>query len=218
MTELAPAILTNDVSDFRKQYSELLPLSHYYSKLHIDFGDGEFVPKKTVMPADITFFRTNKTISMAHLMVYNPQLFFKDCKAAGFTYVLFHYEAFKNEEEVQPVINEAEALGLIPGLVINPGTPLTKIAKFIYRSKLIQIMGVNPGAQGQKFIPETINKVRELRSLSKNVIISVDGGVKVGIARDLAHAGADILIIGSAIAKSEDEEMALMALKLDIET
>ena len=218
MTEISPAILTNDLSDFRKQYAELLPLSQYYSKLHIDFADGEFVKAKTVLPADIIFFRNSKIPSMAHLMVSNPVFFFEDCKAAGFTHVLFHYETFKNEEDVQLAINEAEKLGLIPGLAIGPNTPVLQIAKFIYRLKIIQIMSIHPGAQGRDFIPETLDKVKELRSMSNSVIICVDGGIKVGIARKLAQAGANILVIGSAVSRSEDEEMALMALKADIES
>ncbi len=218
MTEIAPAILTNDISDFRLKYSKLLPLSHYFKKLHVDFADGRFVPTKTIVPADLTFLKSSQITLVAHLMVFNPQSFFEDCKAAGFTWVLFHYEAFENDVDIQKTINRAEELGLKAGLVINPETELTKIAKFIYRVKWIQVMGIHPGAQGREIMSETFKRVSELRELSKSVIISVDGGVKVGIARKLALAGADILVAGSAIVRSEDEEMAIESLKLDVET
>ena len=79
-------------------------------------------------------------------------------------------------------------------------------------------MGVHPGSQGQEFVPAVLDKVRQLRQLSKSVIISVDGGVKVGLAHKLVEAGADILVAGSAILKSEDEEQAIEALRHDIET
>ena len=79
-------------------------------------------------------------------------------------------------------------------------------------------MGINGGEKGRSFMPITIERLKELRSLSKNVIIAVDGGVKIGIARQCARAGADILVAGSAILKAEDEETAIEALKEDIET
>jgi ribulose-phosphate 3-epimerase len=218
MAELSPAILTNDVSDFRKQYAELLPLSQYYGKLHVDFADGRFVRTQTVLPADVAFLQSNRIPAMAHLMVQDPVRYFEDCRRAGFAYVLFHFEAFLTPDEIPAALSRADQLGLIAGLALGPDTTLTKIAKFIPQFKLIQIMSIQPGAQGREFILGTFDKVAELRSLSKSVIICVDGGIKVGIAGQLARAGADILVVGSAISRSEDEGLALEALKLDLET
>src|SRR3989338_6452088 len=97
-------------------------------------------------------------------------------------------------------------------------SPLYLIAKFIKKIGLVQIMSIHPGAQGREFMPEILEKIRELRALSKSVIISVDGGIKAGIARKCAEAGANILIAGSAILRAENEEAAIEALKEDIES
>ncbi len=218
MTELSPAILTNDLSDFRKQYAELFALGHHFSKLHIDFIDDQLVHNKTVMPTDLGFLKSSPFTLMAHFMTLDPKQYFAAAKEAGFQWVLFHFEAFKNDSEVQATIDAAVKLGLKPGLALNPETPLYSAAKFLDKVPLIQLMGIHPGFQGRPFQVSIIEKVRELRQLSKSAIICVDGGVKVGIARQLAKAGADILVAGSAILKSEDEEMAIEALQADIET
>lgn len=217
MPEIVPAILTNDVSDFRKKYAELFASSHLFKQLHIDFADGEFVQSNTLKPKDLIFLKTPLKLT-AHLMTFNPELFFHDAKKAGFKTVLFHLEAFNNYQSVLHALDHASHLGLQAGLVINPETKLIKLAKFLTKITFVQLMGIHPGAQGRKFMPSTIDKIKELRALSKNVIISVDGGVKVGIARVCAKAGADMLVAGSAIFRSEDQELAIEALKADIET
>ncbi|MBI3952574.1 MAG: hypothetical protein HY336_01295 [Candidatus Doudnabacteria bacterium] len=217
MAEIIPAILTNDVFDFRKKYSDFFALSHYFSKLHVDFSDGEFVPSKTIVPRELSFLRSPFTL-IAHFMTYRPQIYFEQAKEVGFTYVLFHYEAFGKDAEIEEAINAAENLGLKIGLVLNPETPLYKAGKFIPKVDLVQLMGINPGFQGRAFITSTIEKIKELRTLTKDVIICVDGGVRVGIARACVKAGADYLVSGSAILRSEDKELALEALLADIET
>lgn len=217
MTELSPAILTNDISDFRLKYAQFFALSQYFSKLHVDFIDDLFIHNKTVMPADLMFLRSSPLTLVAHFMTLTPEKYFEDAKNAGFKWVLFHLEAFKNDSEIDPVIEIAKSLGLKPGLVINPETPLHMAGKFLKKVDMIQLMGIQPGFQGRPFMVSTIQKILELRALSKNVIIAVDGGVKVGIAGQCARAGADILVAGSAILKSEDEEMAIETLKADIE-
>ncbi|OGE81450.1 MAG: hypothetical protein A3H72_01275 [Candidatus Doudnabacteria bacterium RIFCSPLOWO2_02_FULL_48_8] len=218
MAEIAPAILSNDVSDFRKKYAELFALNHLFSKLHVDFIDDEFIRNKTVMPKDLVFLKSSPLTLMAHFMALEPQKYFEDAKAVGFSWVIVHHEAYREESELAEAIALAKKIGLKIGIALNPETPLYTAAKFLTRVDLIQHMGIHPGAQGRPFIPETIEKVKELRALTKNVIICVDGGIKVGIARQCAKAGADILVAGSAIFRSEDEEMAIEALQADIET
>jgi len=218
MTELSPAILTNDISDFRKQYAQLFALSHYFTKLHVDFIDDTFIQNKTVLPSELGFLKSSPFTLMAHFMTLDPQKYFEAAKTAGFKWVIFQLEAFKRDEEIDKTIEKAKSLGLKPGLSLSAETPLHMAGKFIRKVDLIQLMGIHPGFQGRPFMVSTIGKITELRSLSKSVIIAVDGGVKIGIARQCAKAGADILVAGSAILKSEDEEMAIESLKADIET
>jgi ribulose-phosphate 3-epimerase len=218
MIEISPAILTNDVSDFRKKYAELFGLSHYFTKLHVDFIDDKFIHNKTVMPSDLGFLKSSPLILVAHFMTLEPQKYFEEAKAAGFKWVIFHLEAFQDDSEIDSVIAKAKKLDLRAGLAINAETPLHAAGKFIQKFEMIQLMGIHPGFQGRPFMSSTFDKIKELRSLSKSVIISVDGGVKVGVARQCAQAGANILVAGSAIGRSEDAEMAIEALKADIET
>jgi len=217
MTEIAPAILTNDLADFRKKYAELFALSQHFKTLHIDFIDGQFLPNKTLMPADLAFLKTSPFLLTAHLMVKNPQQYFQAAKDSGFECVIFHLETLKTPEEILETIASAKHLGLKPGLSLNPETPLHAVGSWISQVGLVQLMGIHPGSQGQEFVPEVLEKVSQLRQLSKSVIICVDGGVKTGIARKLVEAGADILVAGSAILKAEDEEQAIEALRSDIE-
>lgn len=217
MTELVPAILTNDISDFRKKYAELFALSHYFSKLHIDFADGQFVPSKTIDPNDLMFLKSPLTL-MAHFMTFNPKRYFVDAKRSGFEWVLFHFEACADDAEVLETIKQAKEFGLKVGLVLNPETELFKPSKFFDQVGLIQLMGIHPGEQGREFMPQTIEKIKELKKLTKNVIIAVDGGIRVGIAKQCAQAGADMLVAGSAILRAENEEEAIEALEEDIKS
>lgn len=216
--EIVPAILTNDLSDFRKKYAELFALSQHFKYLHVDFIDGEFVPNKTLLPEDVTFLKTSPLLLVAHLMVKNPCQYFEAIKEAGFESVIFHLEALNSPEEIMETIAKAKHLGIKPGLALNPETPLHALGSWIGQVALVQLMGVHPGKQGQEFLPETLDKIRQLRQLSKSVIIGVDGGIKTGIAREVAQAGADILVAGSAILKADDEEQAIEALRHDVET
>lgn len=216
MTEIVPAILTNDINDFRKKYADLFALSHHFKKMHVDFADGEFVKNETILPGQMPFVRYSAMIMMAHLMTFKPQKYFWDLKKHGFKWILFHAEAIETEEEMLHVIDHGKSMGMKMGLVINPETPLHKIGKYITKVDLIQVMGIHPGFQGQTFMPSTIDKIRELRSLSKHVIISLDGGVKVGIAKQAVEAGVNQLVAGSSITEAPDYLAAIEALQADI--
>ena len=97
MTEIVPAILTNDISDFRKKYAELFALGHHFKSLHVDFADGVFVPSQTIMPKDLFFLANSPFNLVAHFMAYHPQNYFRAAEAAGFRTALIHFEAFENK-------------------------------------------------------------------------------------------------------------------------
>lgn len=215
MSEIIPAILTNDVSDFRKKYAELFALSHYFTKLHIDFIDGHFLPDKTLLPEETPVMKSPFTL-FAHLMCYEPQQYFGTLKDQGYAWVMIQFEAFHLRTELDEAIDEAHDKGLKVGLVINPETKLYKAALFLRKVEAIQLMGVHPGAQGRPFEYETLEKIKELKKLLPNVIISVDGGAKLGIVKQLAEAGADWIIAGSAIVKSEHPKQEIEELVEEI--
>ncbi len=216
MSEIIPAILTNDIADFRQKYSELFALSHYFTKLHVDFIDGDFLPEKTIEVKDLIGFKSPLTL-IAHLMVKNPKNYFDDAKKAGFSVVVFHFESYEDQAKVYEAIDYARKLGLKVGLALNPDTKPYEAANFLDKVDLVQIMSVRPGAQGRPFEPETLDRIRELRNLLKSGIICVDGGVKVGIVRECILAGANYVVCGSAIWKADNQKLAIEALSADSE-
>lgn len=216
MAEIVPAILTNDQSDFRHKYSLLFALGHYFKKLHVDFADGEFVRSKTVEPRDVVNFLRSSPFELgAHLMMENPGKHLKDLKEAGFKAVIIHFEAM-GALAAEAFIAGALELGLTPGMAINPETPLPKAARFIKTLNLIQLMGVHPGRQGRSFIPETLERIREIKRLAKHATVVVDGGIKPGIARECAKAGADLIIAGSSILKATNPRLAIEFLTAEV--
>jgi ribulose-phosphate 3-epimerase len=217
MTEIIPAILTNDLSDFRKKYAELFSLSHFFTKVHIDFSDNDFVEMNTVDLKDLFFIKPTLGL-VAHLMVANPKDYFEDAKKIGFSYVVFHFEAFEDPQAIYPTIELAKKLNLKTGLAINPETKLFEAGEFLDKVDMVQVMGVHPGLQGQKFEPGTLEKIRELRKLLNKSIICVDGGVKVGIVQECVKAGANWLAVGSAIWQADNQKLAVEALAADSET
>ncbi|HYE22422.1 MAG TPA: ribulose-phosphate 3-epimerase [Verrucomicrobiae bacterium] len=216
MTEIIPAILTNDVSDFRHKYSELFGLSHYFTKLHIDFIDGDFLPGKTFEIKEMVGFKSPLTM-IAHLMVNNPKDYFEDAKKAGFKYVTFHFEAFEHLEDVDVTIKAARDLDLNVGLAINPETKLYEAGKFLSKVDMVQLMSVHPGSQGRPFEISTFDKIKELRKLIPSVIICIDGGIKVELVRGCVLAGANWLVAGSAIWQTDNQKMAIQALQAESE-
>src|SRR3989338_2413177 len=119
MAEIVPTILTNDISDFRKKYTELFALSHYFKKLHIDFIDGEYIANKTVMPKDLAFLKSSPLTLIAHFMVYKPHLYFQDVKDANFSTVLVQYEAYEKDSDLSDDLNLARSMGMKIGISIN---------------------------------------------------------------------------------------------------
>src|SRR5437879_2811753 len=104
MTEISPAILTNDLSDFRKKYAELFALSPHFKKLHVDFGDGVFVPTQTVMPKDLLFLKASPLKLVAHFMAYHPEKYLRAAEAASFKYAFVHFEAFENKKQLEETL------------------------------------------------------------------------------------------------------------------
>jgi len=170
------------------------------------------------MPKDLGFLAASPLNLVAHFMTYHPEKYLRSAEAAGFKSAVIHWEAFDSDKEFNEVLLFGKHLGLKMGLAINPDTKLNHVAKFISKADFVQLMSIRPGLQGREFITSTLEKIKELRQLGRHVIIVVDGGIKIGIAKQCAKAGADILVAGSTILRSENEEQAIEALKEDIET
>lgn len=174
--------------------------------LHLDVMDGRFVPNITWGPKIIgDLRRLSPLVFDAHLMIVEPERYVDDFRAAGCERITFHIEATCH---AQRLLVHLRKIGAKAGISICPQTPVEMLQDVIEDCDTVLVMSVNPGFSGQKFIPRAIEKVREARAMieRRNVscTIEVDGGVGAENARTLVEAGADALVMGSAVFGAPD--------------
>jgi ribulose-phosphate 3-epimerase len=204
--KIAPSILS---ADFLRLGEEIRAAGDAGADmLHIDIMDGHFVPNITIGPAIVEAIRKITTLPLdVHLMIEDPDRYLKDFIHAGADYLTVHCEASVHLHRTLQSIKES---GVKAGVSLNPATPVSLLEDVAPDADLILLMSVNPGFGGQVFIPQTLKKIRALRTLltehGLSALIEVDGGVKTDNARDVIAAGADILVMGSAFFNSENYE------------
>ena len=183
--------------------------------IHCDVMDGVFVPNISfgfpVLKHVVKL--SNKPLDV-HLMIVQPEKFIPEVKALGAYIMNVHYEACIHLHRVIQQIREA---GMEPAVTLNPSTPVVMLKDIINDVYMVQLMGVNPGFGGQKFIEHTVEKTRELRDLidesGSHALIEIDGGVNVNTGARLIEAGADVLVAGNAVFSAADPIAAIEALK-----
>jgi ribulose-phosphate 3-epimerase len=215
MPQIVPAILENTKEQFLDKISRVIKLPGL-ERIQVDFGDGEFVPNK-ILPIEQINTLNPAFHWEAHLMLKEPQDFL-DYEISGFKTILIHYEAYKNKDDIKKALKSLKQYGFKAGVVVNPFTKISVLAEYKELADQFLIMGVNPGFQGQDFIEETIDRAAELRKLIPSAIIEVDGGVSLKNAKKLAKAGADLLVVGSALVKQPDILRVYEALMNEIKT
>ena len=184
--------------------------------LHIDIMDGVFVPNISFGFPVLKYVkeRCKKPLDV-HLMIVEPQKFVNEVRETGAEVMTVHYEACVHLNRVVQQIHNA---GMKAGVSINPATPVCLLKDILADVDLVLLMSVNPGFGGQKFIPGTIEKVKELRELiaatGSNALIEVDGGVNDQTGAQLARAGADIAVAGNYVFKSPNRSQAIHSLKV----
>ena len=184
--------------------------------LHIDIMDGVFVPNISFGFPVLKYVkeRCKKPLDV-HLMIVEPQKFINEVRETGAEVMTVHYEACVHLNRVVQQIHNA---GMKAGVSINPATPVCLLKDILAEVDLVLLMSVNPGFGGQKFIPGTIQKVKELRELiaatGSNALIEVDGGVNDQTGAQLARAGADIAVAGNYVFKSPNRRQAIHSLKV----
>jgi len=213
MIEIIPTIIPKDVEKIEEKVKLVEP---YVEWVQLDIMDGEFVNNTTWPytagknnPSDLKNLKTNLNLE-AHLMINNPEQVIDQWINSGVKRIIFHYESTNKHKEIIEKIKEA---GLETGLAINPETSIEVIDKFIENLDLILIMTVNPGFGGQDFLNESVDKIKQLREKYKDVNIEVDGGINLETAQLVIKAGANILISGSAIFKSNNIKQTIWTLK-----
>ena len=212
-TIVAPSLLSANFLNLEKDI-EMLNRSEA-DWIHLDIMDGVFVPNISFGFAvtDLLKKVTNKPLD-THLMIVKPEKFIDEVAATGSTFMNVHYEATTH---LHRVVQQIKNSGMKPAVTLNPHTPVSVLEDIITEFDMVLLMSVNPGFGGQKFIPNTIKKVTQLKNLiikyNSNALIEVDGGVNLETGRMLVDAGADVLVAGSFVFSSENPEETIKELK-----
>lgn len=215
---IAPSILSADFARLGEDVKAVLDAGA--DIVHFDVMDNHFVPNLTIGPMICDALR-NYGIEApidVHLMVEPVDRIIPDFAKAGASYITFHPEASKHPDRSLSLIHEQ---GCRAGLVFNPATPLDWLDYVIDKVDMVLLMSVNPGFGGQKFIPSTLDKLRQARKMiddsGRDIRLEIDGGVKVDNIGEIAAAGADTFVAGSAIFGSEDYAKTIAAMKAEID-
>ena len=215
MATIIPAILEETKEGFLQKLSLIVKVPGV-QRVQIDFGDGRFIPKKLLEAAEMDVL--NPAIHWeAHLMLKEPKDFL-DYQICGFKTLIVHYEAYQSADALKRALAEIKQMGFDAGVAINPTTDVVKLKDFSGRADQFLLMSVTPGQQGQEFIPQTIERIKQLRRLIPGAIIEIDGGVNANNVAEAAGAGADLIVAGSAIVNAADpaaafEKLSALAIK-----
>ncbi len=199
LVRIAPSILS---ADFARLGDEVRAVEAAGADwVHVDVMDGHFVPNITIGAPVVKALRRVTTLPLdVHLMITEPERYVQDFAAAGADIITVHAEATVHLERVLQVIR---GLGKKAGVSLNPHTPESALDYVMHCVDLVLVMSVNPGFGGQSFLPSVLPKIAKIREKIDNsgraIHLEVDGGIKVGTAKQVAAAGADVLVAGSAV-------------------
>ena len=204
MVKLAPSILSADFARLGEQIDEVARAGADY--IHVDVMDGHFVPNISIgVPVVASIRRVTSLPLDVHLMIEHPERYVSDFVKAGADIVTVHVEA---SAHLHATIEKIKELGARAGVSLNPPTPLSTIEEFVPHVDMVLIMSVNPGFGGQSFIPETLPKIENMRRFLQDRMLSaeleVDGGISPDNASAIVRAGADVLVAGNSVFRSEE--------------
>lgn len=213
MVKIAPSILSANFAALGEQVRKVETAGA--ELLHIDVMDGHFVPNITIGPLVVEALRpVSKMVFDVHLMIENPDLYIKQFARAGADIITVHAETCPHLHRTVQVIKEA---GVKAGVALNPATPPDVLEYVLGQLDLVLVMTVNPGFGGQEFIREMLPKISKIKArldqLQSAALLEVDGGINVNTAREVATAGADTLVAGSAIFGAADPARAVQKIK-----
>jgi ribulose-phosphate 3-epimerase len=215
---ISPSILSADFARLGEEVNAVLAAGADW--IHFDVMDNHYVPNLTIGPLVCEALRKAgvKAPIDVHLMISPVDQLVPDFAKAGASYISFHPEATLHVDRTIQLIRDS---GCKPGLVFNPATPLSWLDYVMEKIDLILLMSVNPGFGGQKFIPQALQKLKlaraRIEASGRDIRLEIDGGVKVDNAAEIARAGADTFVSGSAIFGSADYSATIRAMRAQIE-
>jgi ribulose-phosphate 3-epimerase len=217
---IVPSILS---SDFTKLGEEIKAIQKAETEwIHVDVMDGHFVPNISIgIPVVKSLKNLNPPMMDIHLMVDNPEKFVRSFIEAGEPFVKVVTVQVEACRLLYSTVAEIKSRGVMAGVALNPGTPISSVEEILPYIDLILVMTVEPGFAEQKFIKTTILKIKRLRHIVDNSdhrpLIEVDGGIKLDNIREIAEAGADVFVSGSGIFKTEDYSETIRIMKREVE-
>jgi len=210
---VAPSVLAANYSCLQKDFDMVNKSeADWY---HVDVMDGRFVPNISFGMFIIAAMKKMATKPLdVHLMIVEPEKYIERFRESGADVITVHYEACPH---LHRTLQQIKATGAKAGVALNPHTPVSVLENVLEMTDLVCLMSVNPGFGGQKFIYQTINKVKQLKEMitvrNTNTMIEIDGGVGLQNAESLLKAGANVLVAGSSVFKSEDPTDTIARLK-----
>jgi ribulose-phosphate 3-epimerase len=207
--QIAPSILS---ADFARLAEEVRTVDAAGADLiHVDVMDGHFVPNLTIGPMVVAALRKVTKLPLdVHLMIEQPDLSIPDYAAAGADLISVHAEACVHLHRTLQLIH---SLGKKAAVALNPATPLHHVEYVLGDLDMVLIMSVNPGFGGQAFIPAVLDKIRKLRAMAPSLDIEVDGGIKPANVIEVAAAGANVFVAGSAVFCAPDYAQVIRDLR-----